>query len=59
MTPVVWEGCSLVTTEEIPHVWDGFRRRNRERKGFFRRLAESKGAPPINHEVVWFTRRPS
>lgn len=30
----------------------------RERKSFFRRLAEKKGSPRIDWEVVWFMRKP-
>jgi hypothetical protein len=30
----------------------------KERKSFFRRLAEKKGSPEINYEVVLCTRKP-
>ena len=29
-----------------------------ERKSFFRRLAESKGSPPIDWETVWCMKKP-
>jgi hypothetical protein len=37
----------------------GDRTVRRERKSFFRRLAEKKGSPRIDHEVVWFLRKSS
>jgi len=47
----------LVVEERVPHLWDGERVTKRARKSFFRRLAESKGSPPIDFETVLFMRR--
>jgi hypothetical protein len=47
----------LVHEERRPHLFDGERVVRRERKSFFRRLSEKKGAPSIDWETVWFTRR--
>lgn len=44
----------LVAEERVPHLWDGEKVTKRERKSFFRRLAESKGSPPIDFETVLF-----
>lgn len=47
----------LVREEAVPDLFDGPQVRRRERKSFFRRLAERKGSPPIDYEVVWFMRK--
>jgi hypothetical protein len=44
----------LVAEERVSHLWDGERVTKRERKSFFRRLAESKGSPRIDFETVLF-----
>ena len=47
----------LVAEERRPHLWDGEKVTKRERKSFFRRLAESKGSPAIDFETMLFMRR--
>ena len=47
---VHWHNASLVARESQIDIFGGEARR--ARKSFFRRLAEKKGAPPINFEVV-------
>ena len=47
---VHWHYASLQSREAQLDIFGGETRR--ERKSFFRRLAEKNGAPPINHEVV-------
>jgi hypothetical protein len=49
--------ASLVKEESHPSLFGGEMVTRTERKSFFRRLAEKKGAPPIDHEVVLFARR--
>ena len=49
--------ASLVTEETKPHLFDGERTTRRERKSFFRRLAEKKGSPRIDFETVLFMRK--
>ena len=44
----------LVKHDEYPSLFGGVVRRKKERKSFFRRLAEKKGSPPIDYEeVIW------
>ena len=49
--------ASLVTEETKSHLFDGERTTRRERKSFFRRLAEKKGSPRIDFECVLFMRK--
>ncbi len=49
--------ASLTHEETHPGLF-GSVTRKRERKSFFRRLAEKKGSPPIDHETVLFCRSP-
>lgn len=51
--------ASLVTEETRSHLFDGERTTRRERKSFFRRLAEKKGSPRIDFETVYFMRKPA
>lgn len=51
--------ASLVHEEVHGHLFDGEVVKRRERKSFFRRLAEKKGSPRIDFEVVLFMRRPA
>ena len=44
----------LVAEETRSHLFDGEVTKRRERKSFFRRLAEKKGSPRIDFEVVYF-----
>ena len=46
--------ASLVSEETRSHLFDGERTTRRERKSFFRRLAEKKGSPRIDFETVLF-----
>jgi hypothetical protein len=46
--------ASLISEEARPDLFDGIRKTRRERKSFFRRLAEKKGSPRIDFEVVLF-----
>lgn len=48
--------ASLVHEETIPGLFHDKTIR-RERKSFFRRLAEKKGSPRIDHEVVWIMKK--
>lgn len=48
----------LVHEEVRPHLFDGHVVKRRERKSFFRRLAEKKGSPRIDFETVLFMRKP-
>lgn len=50
--------ASLVHEEVRSHLFDGEVVKRRERKSFFRRLAEKKGSPRIDFEVVLFMRKP-
>jgi hypothetical protein len=57
--PLEWIRASLV--KEIRHagLFDGEEIvKTKERKSFFRRLAEKKGSPAINHEDVIIVRKP-
>lgn len=51
--------ASLVHEEIRPHLFDGDVVKRRERKSFFRRLAEKKGSPRIDYEVVLIMRKPA
>ena len=42
----------LVKETEHEGLWGHTIIKKKERKSFFRRLAESKGSPPIDYEVV-------
>lgn len=48
----------LVHEETKSHLFDGEVVKRRERKSFFRRLAEKKGSPRIDWETVYFMRKP-
>jgi hypothetical protein len=48
----------LVAEETKSHLFDGEVTTRRERKSFFRRLAEKKGSPRIDWETVYFMRKP-
>jgi DNA modification methylase len=48
--------ASLVHEETIPGLFED-RVVTRERKSFFRRLAEKKGSPRIDWEVIWIMRK--
>jgi len=50
--------ASLVCETTNNDLFDGLSTKRRERKSFFRRLAEAKGSPRIDFEVVYFMRRP-
>ena len=50
--------ASLVETWEENHLFHGVQQKERKRASFFRRLAEKKGSPKIDHETVWFMRKP-
>ena len=50
--------ASLVEHYTENTLFDGERAKTRERKSFFRRLAEKKGSPRIDHEVVWYMVKP-
>jgi DNA modification methylase len=57
------ESVGFVTQEEIRAVFTAERtvkgqKVKLERKSFFRRLAEKKGAPPIDWETVWIMQKP-
>lgn len=47
----------LVEEHVAGHLFDGEVVKRHERKSFFRRLAEKKGSPAIDYEVVLFTRK--
>lgn len=49
----------LVAEETKSHLFDGEVTSRRERKSFFRRLAEKKGSPRIDWETVYFMRKPA
>lgn len=49
---VEWIKASLVKEWEEATLFEGRKTKRRERKSFFRRLAESKGSPRIDHEDV-------
>ncbi len=55
---VFLEVHALLTHEETHPGLFGSMTKKRERKSFFRRLAEKKGSPPIDHETVLFCRSP-
>lgn len=48
----------LVAETTHNDLFDGARTTKRERKSFFRRLAEKKGSPPIDFETVYFMVKP-
>ncbi len=48
----------LVAEETKNDLFDGPTVKRRERKSFFRRLAEKKGSPRIDFETVYFMRKP-
>lgn len=50
--------ASLVAEETVTDLFGPDRVKRRERKSFFRRLAEKKGSPRIDFECVYFMRRP-
>lgn len=50
--------ASLVSETTHGDLFDGSTIKRRERKSFFRRLAESKGSPRIDFETVLFMRKP-
>ena len=55
---IEWVHASLVEDHGTQHGLFGEDKRLRKsRKSFFRRLAEAKGSPPIDHEDVLFMRR--
>ena len=54
---VEWIKASLVKEWEEATLFDGTQARRRERKSFFRRLAEKKGSPRIDWEEVLVVRR--
>lgn len=49
--------ASLVQEDTVPGLFED-RVVKRERKSFFRRLAEKKGSPKIDWEVVWIMQKP-
>lgn len=55
--PVEWVKASLVKEERQPSLFGGDEVRTKERKGFFRRLAEAKGSPAIDEEDVIVMRK--
>ncbi len=49
----------MLTSEvEVPDLFGGTVKTGTSRKSFFRRLAERKGSPAIDHETVLFARKP-
>lgn len=57
--PVEWIKASLVKEQRHPGLFGDEIVERTERKGFFRRLAEKKGSPPIDEEDVLILRKPS
>lgn len=51
--------ASLVQETTHSHLFDGEVVKRKERKSFFRRLAEKKGSPKIDYEVVWVMQKPT
>lgn len=49
--------ASLVKADAAPSLFGGTDVKRTERKSFFRRLAERKGSPRIDFEVVWVMRK--
>jgi len=49
----------LVKSRSRPSLFGGEITRTKERKSFFRRLAESKGSPRIDWEEVLFAKKPA
>ena len=49
----------LVSERSGGHLLDGEWSKRTKRVSFFRRLAEAKGSPAIDYEVILFTRRPA
>jgi hypothetical protein len=58
-TPVGRIRCLLTEETREPSLFGGEEVRRRSRASFFRRLAEKKGAPPIDAEEVLVVRKPS
>jgi len=56
---VEWIKASLVKEERHPSLFGGDEVRTKQRKGFFRRLAEKKGSPRIDHEDVLIMQKDS
>lgn len=54
---VEWIKASLVKEWEEATLFNGTETKRRERKSFFRRLAEKKGSPRIDHEDVLVMKR--
>lgn len=55
---VEWIKASLVKEDAAPSLFGGNDVRRKERKSFFRRLAEKKGSPRIDHEDVLVMLKP-
>jgi hypothetical protein len=50
---------AMLTKEEShPSLFGGEHKKVKERKSFFRRLAEKKGSPKIDFEVVYIMQKP-
>lgn len=49
--------ASLLKHDVAPDLFGGENRKTKSRKSFFRRLAEKKGSPPIDHEDVIVVRK--
>lgn len=54
---VLWVKASLVKEQRSPDLFGGEHVERKERKSFFRRLAEKKGSPAIDEEDVIFVRK--
>ena len=55
--PVLWVDAMLVAAESQPGLLDATPEYRKERKSFFRRLAEAKGSPRIDAEIVLVVRK--
>jgi hypothetical protein len=55
---VEWIKASLVKRDEQPGLFGEAVVKTKSRKSFFRRLAEAKGSPAIDHEDVLIVRKP-
>jgi hypothetical protein len=55
---VEWIKASLVKRSEQPGLFGEAVVKTKSRKSFFRRLAEAKGSPAIDHEDVIIVRKP-
>ena len=55
--PVLWVEAMLVAAESQPGLLDDTQEYRKERKSFFRRLAEAKGSPRIDAEIVLVVRK--